>query len=341
MTDPVRHSFERSKRIGFVLLDGFALMSMAAAVEPLRAANLLAERDLYDLVFLSIDGGVARSTVGGCFDTQPLATAGRNFDLVFVVAGGEPLGFHHAGLSGFLRALSAHGVPLGGISGGSVVLAEAGLMTGRRFTVHWQHFEALRALSDAFLMERRLFVIDRDRYTCAGGAAPLDMMHALVSAHHGAQFARRISDWFIHTQIREANDPQQSGPGARYGLRNGDLVAAVGLMESHLADPLSLRQISGLVGLGDRQLQRLFQNELGQSAMRFYRRIRLEAAKRLLQDTSILLTDIGQVTGFSNPSHFAASFREHFGVSPRQVRFERNQLVKTEGGRNIPVMKGI
>lgn len=310
-----------ARRIGFVLLDGYALMSTAAAVEPLRAANLLAGRDLYRLDFLSLGGGAAKSSVGGHFVTQPITAAARaSYDLVFVVAGGDPVGFRDAALSGFLRGLSVRGTPLGGISSGSAVLAEAGLMGNRRFTVHWQHFDALRARSDSYLMERRLFVIDRDRYTCAGGAAPLDMMHALVAAQHGADLARRVSDWFIHTQIRPWDDPQHSGPAARYDLRNGDLVAAVGLMESHLADPLALDQIAGLVGLGPRQLQRLFDGELGTSAMAFYRNMRLDAAANLLRDTPAPLAEIAQATGFHNPSHFAARFRARFDTTPARYR---------------------
>jgi len=308
------------RRIGFLLIDGYALMSTAAAVEPLRAANLLAGRALYDLVFLSLEGPGARASVGAWFGTTPIARAGRSFDIVFVVAGGQPLGFAHAGLRGFLRDLAAHGVALGGISGGAAMLAEAGLMENRRFTIHWQHYEALRARSDRFLMERRRYVIDRDRYTCAGGSAPLDMMHAMIAAQHGAGFARRISDWFIHTEIRPPEDPQHSGPAARYGLRDPRLVAAVGLMESHIADPLSLSQLAALAGLGPRQLQRHFTDGLGLTAMQFYRRLRLDTAAHLLAQTGLPVAEVAEAAGFSNLSHFAAAFGRQHGLSPSRYR---------------------
>ncbi len=167
-------------RIGFILIPGYSLMSMAAAVEPLRAANLLAGRALYDPRYLSPAGGFAASTSGGGFQTAPLAQAGP-LDLALIVAGGNPIQYHDAGLLRGLRALAARRVALGGISGGAAILARAGMMEGRRFTLHWAHIDALSELMPDLLIERALYVIDRDRFTCAGGVAALDMMCALIA----------------------------------------------------------------------------------------------------------------------------------------------------------------
>ena len=156
------------KRIGFVLVDGYAMMSTAAAMEPLRAANLFSDGPLYDIVPLSRQGGPVASSLPFTIETMALARAREPFDLVFVVAGGDPLALNDPTLLAWLRRLDAAGVPLGGISGGAAILAQAGLMAARRFTVHWHHLEELHALSPDFLLERRLFVIDRDRYSCAG-----------------------------------------------------------------------------------------------------------------------------------------------------------------------------
>ena len=310
----------RRRRIGFVLVDGFALMSTAAAVEPLRAANLLAGTTLYDLVFLAPDGAPPAASVGAGFPTTPLGRARRAFDTVFVVAGGNPLTDPDPGLAGPLRALARHGVALGGISGGAVILARAGLMADRRFTVHWQHLDALREMSDGFLLERRLFVIDRDRYTCAGGVAPLDMMHAMLVAQHGLDLARAVSDWFIHTRIREADDPQRSGPGERYRVHHPAILAAIDLMQSHVADPLSLSQIAALTGLSARQVHRLFLDHLGRPPMRFYRDLRVETAEALLTQSALPVGAVAAATGFASPAHFSRAFRAARGVSPRHAR---------------------
>lgn len=310
----------RPRRFGFLLIEGYALMSAAAAVEPLRAANLLAGRPLYDLVFLSTGAARARASVGCAFDAIPLAEAGVDFDMVFVVAGGDPLSFRDAGVRGFLRRLAARGVPLGGISGGAAILQEAGVLQRRRFTIHWQHFDALQARAPEALMERRLFVIDRDRFTCAGGSAPLDMMHALIAAEHGAALAREISDWFIHTGLRPADDPQRLDAASKYDVHHPALVAMIGLMEDHIADPMTLAQLARLSGIGERQLERLCRAQLGQSAMQFYRRLRLAKAAELLRQTALPIVEVALASGFPNNAYFSRAFRQAYGIPPSDAR---------------------
>ncbi len=307
-------------RFGFILADGYALMSTAAAVEPLRAANHLAGRTLYDVRFLSVAGTPARSSAGAWFDTVPLAEAGKDYDAVFVAAGGNPFTITDGALAGHLRRLDRLGVALGGISGGAAVLVRAGVMGNRRFTIHWEHMEALRAITDTPLLERSLFVIDRDRLTCAGGVAPLDMMHAIITAAHGMALARRVSDWFIHTRVRPSRDPQKAGTAETYNVHHPSLVAAIDLMGSHIADPLGLEQLAALSGLGTRQFQRLFRRALGQTAMAFYRDLRLAKADDLLRQSTLSVLDVGLATGFGNAAHFARCFRARYGVSPGRRR---------------------
>ncbi|MEM1128957.1 MAG: GlxA family transcriptional regulator [Pseudomonadota bacterium] len=309
-----------AKRIGFVLIDGYALMSTAAAMEPLRAANLFAGRPLYHLTCLSMPGGPARSSLGSSFKTQPITARDTQFDMVFVVAGGDALAVRDRTLFIWLRHLDRKGVVLGGISSGSAILAQAGLMENRRFTIHWHHLAGLRALSDRYLVEQRLYVIDRDRYTCAGGTAPLDMMHAILSAEHGVAFAQRISDWFIQTEIRVSDAPQQASIAARYGHPPRPVLEALALMESHIADPLDLGQIAQLAGLSPRQLQRQFRDALGHSVMESYRNIRLETAHGLLAQSRLSLTEIAQLTGFTAQSHFSDAYRRRYGAPPSRNR---------------------
>jgi transcriptional regulator GlxA family with amidase domain len=308
------------RKIGFLLIEGFAMMSTAAAMEPLRAANLFSQTPLYDIVPLSLRGGAVRSSLPAVIETDAIGDHGFDFDIVFVVAGGDPLRVRDQTLFTWLRQLDRHGIALGGISGGSAILARAGLMEARRFTVHWHHIEDLRAQSDRFLLERRLYVIDRDRYTCAGGTAPLDMMHALISAEHGFSFAQRINDWFIQTEVRVAEAPQQASVEARYGLLPRAVIEALELMESHIADPLDLGQIESLVGLSARQLQRQFTLSLGQSVIQKYLTIRLETAQGLLKNSRLSIGQIAQMTGFSSSAGFADAYRKKMGAQPSSTR---------------------
>ncbi len=308
------------RRIAFLLVDGFALMSTAAALEPLRAANLFAPTAAYDITLLSTTETEAVSSIGARFPARHYSKALPLHDLIFVVSGGASARSADPALLAWLRQADHNGAALGGISGGAVLLARAGLLAGRRFTVHWHHYEEFETLPGDWLLEQRLFVIDRDRYTCAGGTAPLDMMHAIIARDHGTGFAQRISDWFIQTEVRGTEAPQTRSIAARYGPLTPPVAAALELMESHVADPLALPQIASLVGLSQRQLQRQFHAALGRSVMAEYRRIRLETGRELMVSTRLPLTTVAQMTGFATQAHFSDAFRREFGRAPSGLR---------------------
>ncbi|MBL4892001.1 MAG: GlxA family transcriptional regulator [Rhizobiaceae bacterium] len=299
-------------------------MSYAAAIEPLRAANQLAGKLLYEISHFAVSGDSAISSSGATIAAGPcvreLTAAEMGFDLVLVVAGGEPAKFNDPHTFQWLRHLAKSGVQLGGVSGGPVILAMAGLMNGRRMTVHWEHAEALSDALPDLMIERSLYVIDRDRITCAGGIAPLDMMHSLLSEHHGAKLPAQVSDWFMHTQIRPSGGAQRTGLIERYGTTNKPVIAALEVMTNHLADPLTLDQVANLANVSPRQLNRLFREKLGQSTMGFYRNIRLEKSHNLLVHSTISITEIALTTGFASSAHFSSSFTKKFGRAPSLVR---------------------
>lgn len=310
----------RSFRIGFLLIDGFALMSYASAIEPLRAANLLAGRTLYEIRHIRDEGRVARSSSGAEVRSVPLQDAGTEFDMVLVVAGGDPMQFGSDRAFGWLRRLDRRGVVLGGVSGGPAILANAGLMAGRRMTAHWEHMPALTERHPGLLLERALFVIDRNRVTCAGGSVPLDLMHALIARHHGLVFARSVSDWFLHTEVRPPAGPQRAGLVERYRTPNAAILSAIKVMETHISDPLDLGQLARFAGVGERQLTRLFRSKMGKSPMAFYRALRLSKSLSLVRNSAIPLTDIALATGFANSAHFSGAFATQFGAPPSHFR---------------------
>ena len=306
--------------IGLILIDGFALMSYSSIVEPLRAANLLSRRAYYDIKYIPVTGSCANSSNGTSVKATGRIGQEGTFDLVLVVAGGDPASFKDTKLFRWLRTLSRRGVDLGGVSGGPVILASAGVMEGRRMTVHWEHAAALAESRVGLLIERSLYVIDRDRFTCAGGIAPLDMMHALLSEHHGPAFARRVSDWFMHTDVRSASGPQRAGLVERYGTNNPPVIMAIEAMENHISDPLELTQLAQLSEISPRQLNRLFRSKMEQSTMNFYCKLRLEKARELLKQSTLTITEIALANGFASSAHFAHSFRRTFGSTPSSLR---------------------
>jgi len=307
-------------RVGFVLIDGFPLMSYASAMEPLRAANLLAQRALYEVRHIPVGSARSTSSSGALISADAFLGEQVDFDLVLVVAGSNLADQQFPRLNNWLRLLATRGVIMGGVSGGPLLLARAGVMEERRMTVHWDHAAALAEVSQRLLVERSLYVRDRDRLTCAGGTAPLDMMHTLISEHHGPVFARKISDWFLHTDIRQGEAPQRSGLAERYDVVDPVALETLEAMENHIADPLELTQLATLAGLSVRQLNRIFQIRLGVSTVQFYTQMRLSKAQLMLRMTALNVQDVALATGFANGAHLSRRFRQQYGISPTGYR---------------------
>ena len=312
--------FDPIFKLGFLLIDDFAMMSYASASEPLRAANLLAGRIVYNVRHIPVSGASARSSNGAVIKADAHVGEQVDFDLLLVLAGGNPLTFRNERVFQWLRLLSLRGVQLGGVSGGPVILALAGVMQKRRMTVHWEHASALAMVFPELIIERSLYVMDRDRLTCAGGIAPLDMMHALITNHHGSDFARKVSDWFMHTQIRPSGGEQRAGLVERYCTTNLRVIQTLEVMIDHIADTLSLGQLADVTQVSSRQLNRLFVRNLAQTTMAFYRDLRLEKALNLLQQTSLSSTEIALATGFASSAHFSSAFHARYNKTPSSSR---------------------
>ena len=306
-------------RVGVVPLPGFALMSYACTVEPLRAANLLSRRPLYALSLFGTDGIVESSGPGQVATSHAIGET-PPLDLLLVVAGGDPFAFDDPATLDWLRTMAARVPQVGGVSGGSVILAKAGLMAGRRMTVHWEHTALLAERHPDMVIERRLYVIDRDRVTCGGGTAPIDLMHALIAEQHGRVFAQLVSDWFLHTDIRAAGAPQRALAAASSVRAPEPVVEAIEAMENHLADPLTLPQLALMTGVSERHLNRLFGQAFGQSAMEYYRRLRLDMGRRLVTGSGLRIAEIAEATGFATSSHFSNQYTAAFQVRPLAER---------------------
>lgn len=308
-------------RIGFILFEGFPLLSYSSAIEPLRAANLLSGENLIDIHHFSVRGYHATSSSGATIPTRRYQDA-EELSILFLVAGGDPFQVDEPDLIDWLNELTKTGTVIGGISGGPVILTNAGLMKDYRMTVHWEHALMLEQLHPGLILERSLFVVDRNRITCSGGTAPLDLMHLLIAKEFGTKFAREVSDWFIHTEVRKPGEAQRSGLAERFGTQVMPILSAIELIENHIADPLTLAQLAKLVGISSRHLNRLFQQELGISVMKFCRQTRLEIARKLIESTALSNNEILQATGFSSLVQFSRSFRNEFGLPPTTYRKE-------------------
>ena len=307
--------------VGFLLIPGFALMSYAGAVEPLRAANQLSGKTLYKWWNAAPADKPALASNGAAVvpDFKFGADVG-SLDMMLVCAGGNPAAFNDRRTFSWLKKLAGRGVTLGGISGGPFILAKAGLLAGRRCTVHWEHVPALQEAFPDVQLTRSLFEFDGDRVTCSGGVAGLDMMVALITRDHGYELAAAVSDWLLHTHVREGARPQRMDLRFRLGVGDAKLLRALKAMEAHVETPLPREHLAKLAGVSLRQLERSFQSELGRGVHEHYLAVRLGRSRQLLRETSLSILEVALATGFASASQFSRAFRRSFGSTPREAR---------------------
>ena len=307
--------------VGFLLIPGFALMSYAGAVEPLRAANQLSGKTLYKWWNAAPADKPALASNGAAVmpDFKFGADVG-SLDMMLVCAGGNPATFNDRRTFAWLKKLAARGITLGGISGGPFILAKAGLLAGRRCTVHWEHVPALQEAFPDVQLTRSLFEFDGDRVTCSGGVAGLDMMVALITRDHGYELAAAVSDWLLHTHVREGAGPQRMDLRFRLGVSDAKLLKALKVMEAHIETPLPRERLADLAGVSLRQLERSFQSELGRGVHEHYLVLRLGRSRQLLRETSLSILEVALAAGFASASQFSRAFRRSFGSTPREAR---------------------
>lgn len=306
--------------VGFLLVPDFALMSYAAAIEPLRAANLLSGKPLYRWWHAAPSGEIVAASNGVGVVPDCSVRTERRADIVFVCAGGNPAMFDDRATFAWLRRLARKGTVLGGISGGPFILARAGLLDRHRATLHWEHLPAFREAFPDVAVVPSLFEIDGNRITCSGGISALDMMVALIERDHGRPLAAAVGDWFLHTHIREGYGPQRLDLRYRLGVADEKVLRVLGLMEMNLETPMTREELAEEAGVSLRQLERLFQVHVGHGVHKHYRWLRLERARHLLRETLLPVLDVALSTGFASASQFSRAYIKTFGEPPSQTR---------------------
>jgi transcriptional regulator GlxA family with amidase domain len=310
----------KARTLGLLLIEDFALMSYASVIEPYRAANVLAGKELYRWTHVSVDGAPVRASNGASVIAdqavgQPLAC-----DTLFVFAGGEPATFRDTATFAWLREIARGGATLAGVSGGPFLLARAGLLDKHRATIHWDHRADFAETFAEISVEPSLYVIDRRRVTSAGGASGLDLAIELIEREQGHALATQVGDWFIHPQSRAADQPQRASLRERYGVTNDRVLKVLASMEATVEEPQSRVALARVAGVSLRQLERLFAAHVGESLNECYRRIRLDQAALLLKKTGLSVTSVGLACGFRSSSHFSRAFKGRYGISPAEDR---------------------
>jgi transcriptional regulator GlxA family with amidase domain len=318
----------RPQKFGVVLLPDFSLVGFSLAIEPLRAANAASDRDLYRWTLLSVDGAAVTASNGIAVKPEQSLAKSEEFDAVIVIGGAGSERVNDGRILGFLRRTARMGTPLGAISTAPYVLARAGLLNGRRCTIHWDYLDSLSQEYPDLETTNELFVMDGPVATCCGEAAAIDLMLYLIGAQYGHELAAEVSEQFIYKKIRDAREHQRMNLRSRLGTSNPRLLAAVHKMEENLETPLEREDVAEAVHVSTRQLERLFRKHLNSTPRKYYFRLRIQRARTLLRQTSMSVLDVAVACGFNSASHFSACYRDFFGHSPRQERASRIDMVR-------------
>ncbi len=311
---------ELPQQIALILVPNFSMIAFTAAVEPMRVANRLSGQQLYAWHLFSVDGKPVASSNGIELHPEGNLEAAERFQTVMVCGGLDIHLFGPKAILSWLRRMNRKGTDIGAICTGSHLLARAGLLEGYRCTIHWENLASFIEDYPDLDVTTELFEIDRQRFTCSGGTAAIDMMLNVISRQHGYELAAKVADQFMHERIRDQHDHQRMSLPARLGVRHPKLLSVIAMMEENLEEPLSRAELAKSAGLSTRQLERLFRKYLSRSPARYYLELRLNKARLLLLQTNMSVIDVALACGFVSASHFSKCYRDYFGRTPRNER---------------------
>ncbi len=302
----------KSQKIGILLFDRFSNHCLANGVEPLRAANTLLGRGVYEWSFMSLDGAPVTSSSGMPVAVEGALSEAEPGDFLFVLPSYEYREFVTPSNLRSLRVAARKFKVLVGMDAGSWLLASAGLLEGRRATIHWDETDAFQEAFPELDVRRTRMEIDGDRWSCGGALSAFDLALRMIGDTHGEALRLEVGALLM------SGETDLGGQAAR--PRSRLVAAALAIMRENLEEPQSVPQVAGMLGVSARKLEGLFQSDLGAGPQKVYRRIRLLAARRFVEQTSLSVAEIAVRVGYADPSAMTRAFGEEFGVSPRKLR---------------------
>lgn len=313
---------EEPYRVGFLLIENFTLIALATAVEPLRMANQLAGTELYSWKLLTFEGEAARASDGITMVPDGSIQEEHRFDMVIVVAGIDVTRSFSRKEVNWLKQMGRRHVVMGAVCTGAYVLASANLLDGHPCSAHWECLEAMQEDFPRVQTNNRLFTVGRERMTCTGGTVPMHMMLSFLARRHGQELSNAISHMFVCDRVREESEQQPMPMHPRLACAQPKLAEAAQLMESNIEEPIELQELATLARISRRQLERLFLKHVGCTPSRYYLRVRLNRARRLLKQTSCSIVEIASMCGFVSATHVSRCYRKTMGRAPKYERME-------------------
>lgn len=308
-------------RIGYLLSDGFQVMAIASQTV-FEYGNLVVGEPFYQIENFSIDGGEVRSSLGMAVGTR--AVNPRAAIDTWIVAGvTDPIGQSpSAEVLSFLRKAGRRARRVGAICTGGFVVAEAGLLAGRRATTHWAFARELqKRFPEIRVEEDRIYIVDGPVWTSAGMTAGLDLALAMVEKDLGPDVARSVAHKLVMHQRRSGGQSQHSEM-LELAPKSDRIQNALNYARKNLGRPLTVEELAEQVNLSPRQFSRVFTLETGQSPAKAIESLRLEAARLMIEQSRHPLEVIAKETGFRDRRHMREVFIRGFGMPPQAVRRE-------------------
>ncbi|MGO4450859.1 GlxA family transcriptional regulator [Phyllobacterium sp. TAF24] len=313
------------QRIGFVVFPDFQMMSLAAA-SVFEFANIEAEEDIYDVHLLSETGGPIRNSIGLAMETEPFN------NLVFdtlIVGGATGIAPSRPGLVAFMQREMNRARRIASICTGAFVLAEAGILDGRRATTHWFYARDLRSGFPAIKVEEdRIFIVDGSVWTSAGMTAGVDLALAMVEKDLGADIARLVAKSLV-IYHRRAGGQSQFSTLLDLEPKSDRIQSALVYAKRNLQTALSVEQLAEAAHLSPRQFSRAFKAETGQSPAKAVENLRVEAARLMMEQGRLPIDTVAQETGFADRERMRRAFLRAFGQPPQVIRRNAREAALT------------
>ena len=304
--------------VAVLVLPRASILEVASVLDPMRNANRQLGREGFRWRVVSPAGQAVQLTCGIELPSHGGVLAAAGADALFIISGYDQAEVATRPLIADLRRMAPRFGAIGGVDAGPWVMARAGLLSGHRATVHWEDLEDFAAAFPQIDVVPDRYVISRNRFTAGGAGAAADLMLHLIGARCGAGVAGMVADSFLYEPRADGTRPQR--PGLVPGARDPRLSRALTMMGQHLEDPVALATIADALGVGQRRLEQIFRDGLGQGPGASYLELRLQHARRMLADTSHPVQEVALRSGFADRTVFSRAYRRRFGLSPRQVR---------------------
>jgi transcriptional regulator GlxA family with amidase domain len=304
------------QQVGFVVFPDFQVMSFAA-ISVFEMANAVLEDPAYAVTLLSETGGLVRSSAGFCVETQPFAQT--RFDTV-IVGASNAVAPRSAAVLDFVRRALDTSRRLAAPCTGAFVLAEAGVLEGRKATTHWRFAKELQSrYPGVHVEEDRIFIVDGPVWTSAGMTAGIDLALAMVENDHGPELARAVARKLV-VHHRRAGGQSQFSALLELAPKSDRIQRALEHASANLRSELSVNELAAAAWLSPRQFSRAFKDETGQSPAKAVENIRVEAARLMMEQGRHSMDVIADETGFGDRERMRRAFLRTLGQPPQAIR---------------------